>query len=291
MAYESEEPPTVGQLGAENTAATYLRTDLGDLYGRPDIHERRAHLAEVVATEIVPRLIMHHGLERSRAQPQVKFSDEEIAEFGALAIIASNLEVIAYFERMRAKGHGIDTLFVRFLAPTARYLGQLWDQDRIDFVDVTIGVARLQELLTIYGNTDEIPVSDIHHHALLVTRPNEKHLFGVEMVAKIMRSSGWDVTIGKGLTIDQNVAAISATWFGVLGMTLSAESGLDEVSRAIKLLRQASRNKNIGVMVGGPAFTGHPERAVQVGADAIADDASAAVVLAKKLLLMQFARR
>jgi methanogenic corrinoid protein MtbC1 len=40
-------------------------------------------------------------------------------------------------------------------------------------------------------------------------------------------------------------------------------------------------------MVGGPVFTGHPERAVQVGADSLADDALAAVTLAKKLLKKQ----
>ena len=122
---------------------------------------------------------------------------------------------------------------------------------------------------------------------LLATAPGEQHVFGVDMVGKLMRAAGWDVAIRKGPNIKEIAAAVAADWYGVVGVALSAEEGLEEIGRSIDEMRRVSRNRHLGIMVGGPVFTGHPERAVQVGADGVADDAPAAVILAKKLLLMQ----
>ena len=122
---------------------------------------------------------------------------------------------------------------------------------------------------------------------MLATAPGEQHVFGIDMVGKLMRGAGWDVAIRKGPSVKEIAAAVAADWYAVVGVALSAEDGLEEIGRSIDEMRRVSRNKHIGVMVGGPVFTGHPERAIQVGADGVADDAPAAVILAKKLLLMQ----
>ena len=46
-------------------------------------------------------------------------------------------------------------------------------------------------------------------------------------------------------------------------------------------------NRNLAVLVGGNAFTDHPELVAQVGADAGGFDAPTAVVLASHLLTRQ----
>ena len=188
---------------------------------------------------------------------------------------------------MRARGHSIESLFANLLAPTARHLGELWDQDRCDFVDVTLGVARLQEMLEIFGATHCRPITDRHHRVLLISTPDEKHMFGVEMVARFMVGAGWEVEIEKGPQVRQRaVAAVAAEWFTVAGVTLSRETGLEFVAEVIDGIRRASLNRAVRIMVGGPAFAHHPELVAQVGADAAAPDAPTAVLLAKKLLLL-----
>jgi len=52
----------------------------------------------------------------------------------------------------------------------------------------------------------------------------------------------------------------------------------------ISALRRGSRNRRLRVMVGGAPFVGHPERAAEVGADAIAVDAAQAPTEARALL-------
>ena len=267
--------------------SSYHGASTPEVLRRPDIRKRQARLANVIAEAIIPRLLLIHQNARATIDSVRAFAPEEIAEFGKLTFGADSAAAGVYFEKMRARGHSIDTLFVDLLAPTARHLGELWDRDLCDFIDVTLGVARLQELLTIFGAAEDIPLIDLRHRAYLVSTPSEKHLFGVDMVAKLMRGAGWEVTIGKGLSPRENASEVAHDWYGVFGMTLSADAGLQDVARTIEAVRRASLNPRIGVMVGGPAFNGHPDLAIQVGADAVADDAPAAVILATKLLLVK----
>ena len=282
---------------AEARAHSYARAESGrgEYFGGPtpqvltrsDLRERQARLADVIADQIVPRLLLIHTNTRLNAESANAFTQDEIAEFGKLTMAPDNLAARAYFEKMRSRGHSIDTIFVHLLAPTARRLGEFWDQDLCDFIDVAIGVSRLQELLTFFGAAEDIPLIDLQHRALLITEPGEKHLFGISMVGKLMRAAGWDVRISKGPSIKEIGKLAERDWYAVVGFALSHQDGIKGIGRGINEVRRLSKNPHIGIMVGGPAFTSRPETAIQVGADGVADDAPAAVILAKKLLLAQ----
>lgn len=250
---------------------------------------RRQSLSEVITSEIVPRLMLIHH-EPGQVDPIPAVGDAEICEFCGLAMGADASAATSYFGEMRARGHSIDALFVHLLAPTARYLGQLWEEDRCDFVDVTLGVARLQEILTIFGGARDVRLIDIRHRALLIAPRGESHVFGIDMVARFMDNGGWDVTVEKNVSSSQSARLVSREWIGVVGVTLSAESGLESLASMIRTVRRASANAVVGVMVGGPLFNAHPELAIQVGADASAADAPTAVALAKRLLMRQAAQ-
>jgi len=53
-------------------------------------------------------------------------------------------------------GAASDSLFIELLEPAGRHLGEMWDDDRCNFFDVTVGVARLQELLAIFNDAHGI---------------------------------------------------------------------------------------------------------------------------------------
>ncbi len=73
-------------------------------------------------------------------------------------------------------------------------------------------------------------------------------------------------------------------WFDVLGISVGVETRLDWLKSGISAVRQSSRNKGIGVMVGGPVFVEFPGRAAEVGADATAGDGRQAPSIAEQLL-------
>jgi len=238
-----------------------------------------------VAEQIVPKLnLIHHDVVRSAAKNAPV--PAEIAEFCALAIRPDAAAPIDYFEVMRAGGNSLETLFVDFLEPAARYLGVMWHEDRCDFIDVTVGLSRMQEILARFGSVADAPVRDSHYHALLLSAPGEMHMFGIDMVAALMRRSGWDVKVGMGLRPDDCAATVAQEWIGVVGVTLSVDTGLGAVAQAIAKMRRASLNPGLAVVVGGAAFAARPDRVIEVGADAAASDAPTAVALARKLLLL-----
>lgn len=271
-----------------NGSKFYAASPIREVLHSPEFREREERLSEVIASEILPRLMLvHHDVRPVEALAAPEHC--EIVEFGAIAMGADRGAALCYFDQMRAKGHSLDTLFVHFLAPTARHLGELWEQDLCDFIDVSLGVARLQELLCIFGASNEAPVADMRQRAVLVTTPAEKHCFGLDIVASFMRAAGWDLRIEKNVTAAQCAVAVAEEWFAVVGLALSVESELETVARTVKAIRRSSRNELIAVIVGGPVFTANPDLAVQVGADATAADAPTAAILAKKLLLGQLA--
>jgi MerR family transcriptional regulator, light-induced transcriptional regulator len=249
----------------------------------------RERLASVIFDDIVPRLhMLHHELSAKDAE--AAFTRQEINDFGKALISDDGADVEAFLQIMRSRGHTEETLFLGLMAETARHLGALWEEDHCTFIDVTIGVARLQKLLCVFSGASEPAVSDGEHRILLCALAGERHIFGLNMVACFMRHASWEVDLQKESEVEGVAAAVAGERFAILGLTLSAESGLETLCRVIQAARAASINPAIGVLVGGPLFRARPKLVAQVGADAMASDAASASLLAKKLLLRQKAK-
>jgi methanogenic corrinoid protein MtbC1 len=251
----------------------------------PDLTSSRSPWPQIVAHQIVPKLKwVHHDLKRSVARTRPDRG--AIAEFCALATGTDATAAVAYFEKMRAQGHTFETLFVDLLEPAARQLGRMWDKDRCDFIDVTLGISRMREILARYGSVAaNAPARDARYNALLLSLPDENHTFGIDMVAAAMRGAGWEVKVALGLPADRCAAVVAHEWIGVVGITLGVEAGLGAVARAITGMRRASLNPKLSIMVGGAAFAARPDRVIEVGAEAAASDAPTAAALAQKLLM------
>ena len=71
-------------------------------------------------------------------------------------VLGDDLEAAAtYVTIMRERGLSMETLYIELLEPTARFLGKMQDNDESNFIDVTIGVGRLQKLLVIFNEWGE----------------------------------------------------------------------------------------------------------------------------------------
>jgi len=255
-------------------------------YPRPQFLEtkrRSERLSKILTDEIVPRLrLIHHGIGAA-ASPVERLGTVEIAEFAALTMLMNNDGASQYFEKMRVQTVSVENLFIDLLAPTARYLEGLLEQDRCDPIDFTLGIARLQQFLAIFGAIGRIAAGR-EHHALLVTMPGERHVFDRDLIAALMHKAGWETSATSCRSVRDAAALASHEWFGLLSVTLSNTSGVETVARVIKAVRRASSNQSIRIMVGGPVFLREPALAVQVGADAAALDPASAVGVAEGLI-------
>jgi methanogenic corrinoid protein MtbC1 len=258
-----------------------------------DAADRQRRLSAIIAQEIIPRLMLihHEVLAPCPTEPNVP-SPQEIEELALLVLGPDVQAATNYVLHLRQRGLSLDTLFVELLEPAARHLGKMWDDDRCDFMDVTLGVARLQELLAVFNDdTHEIAAFGDMRRVLMTAVPGEQHRFGLAMVEKFLRAAGWHVRSEASATLEAIGAAVHNEWFAVAGITLSCESKLDILAGTIKTIREQSCNKSIGIMVGGPVFNKRPDLAVRVGADATALNAPTAVLLAQKLFNLTLANR
>jgi len=250
----------------------------------------RSRLEDVVEVEIAPRLVLLHN-DYLALPPDRRPSRNDIETLAKLAIGADEAAAVAHFESIRAQEHSLPTLLTFFLAPAAEHLGELWSQDLCDFFEVTLGVGRLQALMDRLGFSEVAPRADSRRRAVMIAPPGETHNFGLRMVAGLLEATRWRVTVEEGRPAEENARTVAEEWIGVVGVTVSVVSRLELAARTIAAVRSASINPHLGVMVGGSAFSEHPEFVAQVGADGAGFDAPTATVLASHLLTRQPRRR
>ncbi|WP_457106220.1 cobalamin B12-binding domain-containing protein [Methylobacterium sp. P5_C11] len=278
-----------GHWGENSPPETERAAEARQLYARKRAaeaaRERCLVLGQVVQAEILPQLmLLHRGFVSAETKPVFKPNVEQVAAFTNLALAAEDAPIIEAFTALMAKGHPLDRLFIDLLAPAAALLGRMWDDDLCDFVEVTTGVARLQNLIARFRVDGDAVQLDGKRRLLLMSAPGEEHTFGVRIVEQFLRRAEWFVSIGLSSRPDEIADLVASEWFAVVGLTLSNETRLEPLARAIRSVRQASCNRAIGVMVGGPVFLKRPALVEQVGADASAVDAATAVLLAQRLL-------
>lgn len=260
-----------------------------EIYQQHDVAARRVDLVRIVSNEIIPRLLRLHTEVVPNAPPVDVLIEALLpsgADVDALAhiVLGDDLEAAAkYVTVMRDRGLSMETLYMELLEPTARHLGKMWDNDECDFVDVTIGVGRLQNLLAIFNETYTLPQLGTKRKVLMATTPGNQHSFGAAMVEKLLSAAGWQVDAEYSGEADEILSAVRRNWIAVIGLTAGSDLQLEGLKEIIDRVRKESQNTAIGVMVGGPMFTENPALATEVGADVTAPNAAAAVLAAQKL--------
>ena len=249
-----------------------------------------AVLARALETEVIPRLVLSRqaGADQPR-RPDAALpgpTADDVKTIAAHAARGDQAAATALVAALRARDVPLERIYLDLFAPAARHLGALWEADLCDFASVTIGLCCLQQLLL--DNSRSLgPVRGRRHddrQVLLAPVPGEQHSFGLVMVGEFFRRQGWDVCSATGADAGELLAMVRTQWFSLVGLSLAGECRLEALAALIRDIRRASRNPQIGIMVGGRAFTDQPELAALVGADAMASDGLQAVLKAETLL-------
>ncbi|MCU0976076.1 MAG: cobalamin B12-binding domain-containing protein [Steroidobacteraceae bacterium] len=242
-----------------------------------------AGLARLIEAEIVPRLMLAHRTPEPRGAAiedlsRVTPAGHDVAEFTRLLVEQDASTLSDYLDSLRARGMARETVLLQLLAPAARHLGELWEEDLTDFTQVTVGLGRLQQLLWHLAapNEGSGAHADPRRRALLTVAPGEQHTLGLFMVRDFFRRAGWAVPGGTPHTVDEIAALVRGEWFAVVGLSLACERHIGALRDTIRAIRRASRNCEIGVLVGGPMLLARPELALEIGADGTAEDGRSA---------------
>lgn len=263
--------------------------------GASSVKRRRnrvAAIARTLETDIIPRLLLAHRDAAPAAYVDSASSASptpaEVETLGALAMRADLAGALSYLEGLRNRGLSLERLYLELLAPVARRLGVMWEEDACDFTAVTIGLSCLHQIVREYSPafTTRTPRVEPGRRALLAPVPGEQHSFGVLVVEQFFRRAGWDVWSGAGAERAEIIEAVHRIWFGVAGFSIACEEHLGDLSLLIRDVRRASRNAGLGILVGGPLFIERPDLAILVGADATATDGRQATLQAETMLAL-----
>ena len=241
----------------------------------------RRNLAQTIEAEVVPRLLMRHRTGRLAIEPSgapspgsdtVSYADVEA--FCDLLVRESLPAARRHIDQLIAAGMSLDGVITSILCSAARHLGLLWDGDRLSFVDVTVGLSRIQQLLRSYGpafSAGAVPRGP-GYRILLAMVPGGQHTLGLAVVEEYFRRAGWDVENEGAVPMRQILDRVHGEWFDAVGLSASGETSRDEIAATIALVRDAAANPRLRVVVGGYHFVDQPQLAVDLGADIGARD-------------------
>lgn len=276
---------------AGNGSARRPTADVGGLAAfrvRADM-AREQSLSTLIESEIIPRLMLAHAAATPLIASPAGDAAITAAEAEALAALALQVEadaVLSHIEAILARGVSVDTVMVDLLAPAARLLGEYWEGDRCAFVDVTMGLWRLQEV--VHEIAARIPENRAMaaggRRALFVSMPGDRHSFGTVVIDEIFRRDGWVTDRLSEVETADLVKRVSEEWFDLIGLTISCDCHIAPLAPTIAALRSVSRNAGLCVMVSGSVFGADPDLAARVGADGTARDAKLALQVAADLV-------
>jgi MerR family transcriptional regulator, light-induced transcriptional regulator len=176
-------------------------------------------------------------------------------------------------------------VLVELLAPAARHLGIDWSADRIDFVQVSMGLWRLQEVMReLTARVPHPTTPQIGRSALFSAMPRDDHDFGAAMVHECFSLAGWEADLLVAPSRSDLLDHIAVTSLDLVGLTVTCDSHIEPLPALIRAIRSVSMNPDLRVMIGGRVSSQDPSLVLRVGADGTARTATTAVVLAEKLV-------
>lgn len=252
--------------------------------------ECQSSILSIVEAQIIPRLLVSKQIGKphltlvssSKAMP----SKKEIETFTDLCVSESSKDAQSFVDDFLDTGLSTEDIFIGLLTPAAKYLGSQWDDDRMDFSQVNLGLVRLHSIANEIRRTSKSGqlVKGKAKRVLIASAPGSMHMLGTTIVADFFHKEDWQVVVAISSSANELVKTVSNEWFDVLGLSLSIDQQLTGLADLIDQFKSLSLNPRMVVMLGGPIFSAKKLDAKDFGAHGICDNAKHAVGLAVSLL-------
>jgi methanogenic corrinoid protein MtbC1 len=157
-------------------------------------------------------------------------------------------------------------------------LGELWDNDKISFLQVTLGITRLFGLMRMLRMNLPTPRITRKEPILFAAVPGEQHTMGLEMAVELFRQRGWDVEMMLDADEAEVLAELDASGSRILGLSSAGRKTAEAMAHLIFMVR--ATRPHVHVMVSGQIVAKEPDLVALMNADstlACVEDALAAM--------------
>lgn len=220
--------------------------------------------ADVVALAVKALTV----LAARRGNPPKRSREERVKDLCDAVVHPDEGRQHAVVAQMVSSGISTVEIAEDYVAHAARKLGEAWVDDTLSFSAVTIGAARLQEMVRSLGHveaTGSVTVP-LGHRILLVIPPKEDHTLGAFVAATQFRRYGLWVHLAIGQTVDEVAETVAAEDFEMIGISGAGRRALDSVRKLVSTVKERCPHC-APVVIGGNMCNLHNRVLELTGAD------------------------
>ncbi|WP_322889345.1 MULTISPECIES: cobalamin-binding protein [unclassified Yoonia] len=234
-----------------------------------------------LAREVVRRLAFRMPRHENAADLPTQ---SDIDLLCAALLSADDTAADKFILAARRDGVDIGAISRGYVAGAARKLGQMWDDDRISFVDVTLACGKLYGIIRGLRHVlaPQITQGREMRPAVFALVPGETHTLGIEIAADHFRREGWDIDLLVGLDHDTLIAEADEHHYEAIVLVANSDRMLEPLTRLSLALRITQPLAHI--IVAGSILDHHPDILQLVGAEAVMPDLDTAVETLRKVL-------
>jgi methanogenic corrinoid protein MtbC1 len=259
--------------------------DLGPPQHRGDRRRVPRPAIEALASGVVRRLAC-------TAPPTARVDDvavrtDMLEAFCAALVRPTPSAARQFIADRRAEGVTREALYLGYICGAARVLGEAWDENRLTFMEVTIGAGHLHDVMrSLRAEGPSIRFAfDARRSALFATVPGEDHSIGIAVAADMFRGAGWDIDLRTSTDHDGLIAHVDRTTPSIIGLSFSTERRLNDLARLVAAMREVVPLAVIAVAPGA-ALEEEDIRAL-VDIDFLFRDARSACVELERLIRLR----
>ena len=196
--------------------------------------ERQAERLESgIVTELAREVVRRLAEHPKRAQLSDHHATEAEIDMLVKALLSDRHAAASdMLVGLQADGLPLSEVYIGYISGAARRLGQMWDQDEIGFLQVTLATSRLTAIICglkkIFYDREGGPL----RRALFAACPGESHVMGVSMAADLFSREGWEIDLEIGQDHDALLMAQHRRAYPVIGLT-DPVSAMAQITRAL----------------------------------------------------------
>lgn len=135
--------------------------------------------------------------------------------------------------------NALDWFLSEKLGPIAREIGDLWNSDKVSFLEATVGASRIYSYLRYRRRPTHRTDHGLHKSATFALVPGDMHTLGISAATDVFRARGWDITLLIGQSHDELTAQFEASKDLIFGFSAGSTHSMAALGRLVVALTVA----------------------------------------------------